>query len=158
MTAAVVDFIARRAAERRFAAGIKPLYRHHDFCAECLGHHALELSSDMARMVKSIAPQVENAWADRPPALLSGCKDLPATVIRKNTLILTGDALIGLGESMETAFQALMACADRVGGARGDEDIVLELRREAAHAGEIMSLLYQYHLEQIEANYADLAE
>jgi hypothetical protein len=158
MTAAVVDLIARRAAERRVVAGVKPLYRHHDFCAECLGHHSLELSSDMARLVRSIAPQVENAWADRTPALLTGCRELPANVIRKNTLILTGEALVGLGESLEAAFQALLVCADRIHAGQGDEDLVLEVRREAAQAGEIMSLLYQYHLEQIEARYAGVPE
>lgn len=158
MTAAVVDLFARRAAERRLAAGVKPLYRHHDFCAECLGHHALELSSEQAGRIRSVAPQVENAWADRRPELLTGCRDLPVSVNRKNTLILTGEALIGLGESLETAFQTLMACADRIQAARGEEELVLEIRREAAQAGAVMSLLYQYHLEHIEAEYEGLEE
>lgn len=153
MTASVLKFHRKGSSGRKEGAVQRPLYRHHDYCTECLGHHVLELTAAMANYLRKIAPQTEGWWADQPPELIEGCHPLPPEVIRHNTLILTGESLVNLGESVETAFHALMACADRLRDSHAAE---VEVRRDAAQAGEAMRLLFQYHLDEIDRFYRDL--
>lgn len=153
MTAIVLRFNPKKAGTQPTGARPPILYRHHDYCTECLGHHAIELTGAMADHLRMIAPQTEGCWADDPPDLIIGCHPLPTSALKRNTLILTGESLANLAESIETAFHALLACVERIERAQADERLIFEIRRDAAQAGEIMRTLFEYHLEQIEPQY-----
>jgi hypothetical protein len=113
MTATILRFNPKNSGTQPTGTP-SPLYRHHDYCIDCMGHHAIELTAAMADYVRAIAPQTDGCWADDPPELLKDCHPLPASAVKKNILILSGESVEDLAASIETAFHALLACADRI--------------------------------------------
>jgi hypothetical protein len=157
MTAAVVKFAKGHSGGQSTGTNPPPLYRQHDYCEECLGHHAIELTADMARHLRLIAPQTEAFWADEDPELIHGCRPLPRSVVKQNTLILTGEAVANLAESLETAYHALQACVRRLQQEHRPVLWTREVQLDADRAQDIMRVFFQYHLDEIDRHYGALA-
>jgi hypothetical protein len=111
----------------------------------------------MAGYLRSVAPQTEGFWADCDPELIHGCHPLPKTAIKRNTLILTGEAVANLAESLETAYHALLLCVRRLRQEHRPAAWIKEVEQDVACAEEAMRWFFQYHLDEIDRHYAGLS-
>jgi hypothetical protein len=156
MTAALVRFGPGHSGQEPKGPQPPSLYRYHDFCAECCGHHVIELSSEMATYLRAIAPLAEAFWADCEPELIHGCHPVPRSAIKRNTLLLTGIDVANLAESLETAYSALNFCIERLRHEHRPNSFIREIERDLVRARNAMSMFFQYHLEVIDPSYGSV--